>query len=180
MATAQNQTNAAFLNNTLATSLAGASAGTLNQNAGLSMDALGRGYSNARTDVANQFAPSLNALGTGFDQARSDITGAYPGAMDATRAGIAGYQPWINSGTAADTMYGNALGLNGAGGNAAATGAFQASPQYAWNRDQAIDAAARKAASLGTLRLRATHFRCNHGARRKPREQRVFELADQS
>jgi hypothetical protein len=149
MATSQGQTQAGFLNNMLATSIAGSSANELNQNAGLSLGALGTGYGQARTDVTNQFQPSLSALGTGFDQARSDITGAYAPAMDATRAGIAQYQPWINSGTSADAMYGNALGLNGAGGNAAATAAFQAGPQYGWARDQAIDAAARKASSLG-------------------------------
>lgn len=149
MATAQGQTQAGFLNNLLATNIAGSSAGTLNQNAQLSLGALGQGYGNARTDITSQFQPSLGALGTGFDQARGDITGAYAPAMDATRAGIAQYQPWIDSGRSADAMYTNALGLNGAGGNAAATDAFHVGPQYAWNRDQAIDASARKANALG-------------------------------
>jgi hypothetical protein len=149
MATAQGQTQAAFLNNLLATNLAGASASGLQSNANLAIGSLGAGYGNARTDVTNQFQPSLNALGTGFDQARGDITGAYAPAMDATKAGINEYQPWIGSGTSADAMYTNALGLNGPGGNAAATGAFQASPGYEWNKSQAVDAAARKASALG-------------------------------
>jgi hypothetical protein len=149
MATSQGQTQAGFLNNMLATSIAGSSANELNQNAGLSLGALGQGYGQARTDITSQFQPSLSALGAGFDQARSDITGAYAPAMDATRAGIAQYQPWIDSGRSADAMYGNALGLNGAGGNAAATDAFHVGPQYQWNVNQATDAAARKAASLG-------------------------------
>lgn len=42
-------------------------------------------------------------------------------------------------------MYMNALGLNGAQGNAAATGAFQAGPGYQWQRDQALDAGQRAA-----------------------------------
>ncbi len=46
-------------------------------------------------------------------------------------------------------MYADSLGLNGSGGNAAATAAFQASPNYQYQVDQATDAAARKAASLG-------------------------------
>src|SRR5258705_13286586 len=46
-------------------------------------------------------------------------------------------------------MYMNSLGLNGAGGNANATGAFQASPGYGWARDQAIEATARNANRFG-------------------------------
>jgi hypothetical protein len=80
MATAQNQTQAAFLNNLLATNIAGATAGQLQGYGNQAIGALGTGYGNARTDVTNQFQPSLSALGTGFDQARGDITGAYPGA----------------------------------------------------------------------------------------------------
>jgi hypothetical protein len=149
MASAAGQTQAAFLNNLLATSISGATTDQLNRNANLSLDALGTGYTGARGDVTAQFQPSLDSLGRGFDTARTDLTTGYGAAGDATRAGIAQYQPWINSGTSADAMYTNALGLNGAGGNAAATDAFHAGPQYQWNRDQAIDASARKMNSLG-------------------------------
>jgi hypothetical protein len=149
MASAAGQTQAAFLNNLLATSISGATTNELNQNASLSLGALGTGASAARADITGQLQPSLDALGTGFDTARSDLTSNYGPAADSIRTGIAGFQPWINSGTAADSMYGDALGLNGAAGNAAATGAFQASPGYQWNVDQATDAAARKASSLG-------------------------------
>lgn len=48
-------------------------------------------------------------------------------------------------------MYGNALGLNGADGNAAATGAFQAGPGYEWQMNQGIDALQRSNAARGVL-----------------------------
>src|SRR5712675_1505457 len=46
-------------------------------------------------------------------------------------------------------LYMDSLGVNGAGGNANAVGAFQASPGYAWQRDQAIEATARNANRFG-------------------------------
>lgn len=48
-------------------------------------------------------------------------------------------------------LYSNALGANGPGGNAAATSAFQASPGYQWNVDQALEQIMRKQGSLGGL-----------------------------
>lgn len=68
----------------------------------------------------------------------------------ATQAG-AKFDPFLKTGTAANTMYGNALGLNGAEGNAAATGAFQAGPGYQFQMDQGLQALDRGAASRGML-----------------------------
>ena len=53
-------------------------------------------------------------------------------------------------GAAGDMML-NALGLNGAQGNAAATAAFQASPGYEFKVNQSLDALDRRAASRGML-----------------------------
>ncbi len=50
------------------------------------------------------------------------------------------FQPWQQTGTAANSMVANALGLNGAEGNAAATGAFQTSPGYDFNLNQQLQA----------------------------------------
>jgi hypothetical protein len=69
----------------------------------------------------------------------------------ALNSAIGAYQPWVTSGTAANTMYGNALGLNGADGNAAATGAFQAGPGYQFALDQGTQAALRGASAAGML-----------------------------
>ena len=64
---------------------------------------------------------------------------------------IAGYEPWVASGKAANSLYGDALGLNGAEGNARATGAFQAGPGYDFAVDESMRAAERAASAGGTL-----------------------------
>ncbi|MCZ7463549.1 hypothetical protein [Rhizobium rhizogenes] len=69
----------------------------------------------------------------------------------ALNSAIGAYQPWVTSGGAANTMYGNALGLNGTEGNAAATGAFQTGPGYQFALDQGTQAALRGASAGGML-----------------------------
>lgn len=61
------------------------------------------------------------------------------------------YQPYTDTGTQANTMYANALGLNGAAGNTAATNAFQSSPGYQWQLGQGTQAVDRGAAAGGTF-----------------------------
>src|SRR5882672_908179 len=65
---------------------------------------------------------------------------------------IGAYTPLSNLGAKYGTgtnLYMDSLGVNGAGGNANAVGAFQASPGYDWMRDQAIEATARNANRFG-------------------------------
>lgn len=96
--------------------------------------ALGRAQGYLDTGLSNQ----TGAINTNYDAAIStlgNIPGLFQGAYD--------------RGERAGTMYSNALGLNGAGGNADATSAFQAGPGYKWQVDQATNAAARKASALG-------------------------------
>ncbi|WP_421445677.1 hypothetical protein [Agrobacterium tumefaciens] len=69
----------------------------------------------------------------------------------ALNSAIGAYEPWVTSGGAANTMYGNALGLNGSDGNAAATGSFQAGPGYQFAMDQGTQAALRGASAGGML-----------------------------
>jgi len=64
---------------------------------------------------------------------------------------VSNYQPYIDTGNAATSMYGNALGLNGSDGNAAATSAFQTGPGYQFALDQGTQAALRGASSAGML-----------------------------
>lgn len=59
------------------------------------------------------------------------------------------YDPYTKSGEAANTMYSNALGLNGAAGNQAATQAFQTSPGYSFQMQQGTQALDRSAAGSG-------------------------------
>lgn len=70
---------------------------------------------------------------------------------DALNSAISGYQPYVDAGKSATGMYSNALGLNGAGGNAAATDAFQTGPGYQFALDQGTQAALRGASAAGML-----------------------------
>lgn len=59
------------------------------------------------------------------------------------------FSPYNQTGLAANSMVGNALGLNGAAGNAAATNAFQAGPGYQYAVNQAMQGVNRAAAAGG-------------------------------
>lgn len=61
------------------------------------------------------------------------------------------YAPLAKEAGAAGNMYADALGLNGAEGNDAATAAYQASPGYQFALDQGLQALDRTAASRGAL-----------------------------
>lgn len=79
-----------------------------------------------------------------MDQGLSSATDNYTTAKNL-------FDQWYNTGSSANQMYGNALGLNGADGSAAAVSAFQTSPGYQFQVDQATEAAKRNASSLGML-----------------------------
>ena len=64
---------------------------------------------------------------------------------------VGNYNPYLATGGAANTMYGNALGLNGASGNAAATAAFQTDPGYQFALGQGEQAALRGASAAGMM-----------------------------
>lgn len=97
-------------------------------------------------------ASALSQLGTA--QAMNAAKGATDSAYERARGVLTGndyYKTWFNNGENAANMYSNALGLNGAGGNTAARGAFQANPGYQWQMDQGLQALNRTAASRGNL-----------------------------
>jgi len=70
------------------------------------------------------------------------------GALDQA---VSNYDPYLSAGKSATGMYSDALGLNGADGNAAATSAFQTSPGYQFTLDQGTQAALRGASAAGML-----------------------------
>jgi hypothetical protein len=79
-------------------------------------------------------------------EAQADLDKGFAGAMPELTNAVEAYTPLANLGAkygAGTDTYMDALGINGPGGNANATNAFQASPGYAWMRDQAIEATAR-------------------------------------
>lgn len=103
-------------------------------------DAIGKGQGILDQAQGN----ALASLGKGYGQARDDLNTQYTGA-------IGRLDPYNQAGLKGLGMYQNSLGLNGASGNADAVAAFQASPGYQWQVDQATDAAARKASATGAL-----------------------------
>jgi hypothetical protein len=103
-------------------------------------DLLNQGRTDALGAIGSGRTSGLSALGAGYDAARPEYEGA-----------IARFDPWAQAGQQALGTYQNSLGLNGAGGNAAAVSAFQESPGYQYQVDQATDAVARKASALGAL-----------------------------
>src|SRR6266853_431298 len=101
------------------------------------------------TDAADQNAALYQKYGT---DANKYLDTGLANQLPNLNSAIGAYTPLSNLGAkygAVTDMYMNSLGLNGAGGNADAVGAFQASPGYNWQRDQAIEATARNANRFG-------------------------------
>jgi len=71
------------------------------------------GYGAARGNLSQGF----NKAETAYGQARGDVTGGYGNALSALQRGtsqaVGALQPFAQSGQQANTLYGNALGLNG-------------------------------------------------------------------
>jgi len=70
---------------------------------------------------------------------------------NALNQAVDNYSPYLATGSGATTTLGNALGLNGAEGNAAATDAFQAGPGFQFALDQGNQAAMRQASAGGAI-----------------------------
>jgi hypothetical protein len=61
------------------------------------------------------------------------------------------YQPYADTSLKANSSYADALGLNGADGNARTTAAFQAGPGYEFAMDQGLQQLERRASARGAL-----------------------------
>lgn len=83
-----------------------------------------RGYADSNAMMDKGYGEAKRNLGTGYNtaegaygQARSDIGGGYGNALTALNRGtsqaVGALQPFAQSGQQANTLYGNALGLNG-------------------------------------------------------------------
>lgn len=82
----------------------------------------------------------LGELGVGFDKAS--------GYLDQGREV---YSPYAQRYEAGSKAYSDAIGLNGAGGNASALQQFQAGPGYQFNMDQGLQALTRARSAQGML-----------------------------
>lgn len=113
------------------------------------LDSLSGG--NAAKSSKNAIKENIGAL-DGLLKGGYDIIDS--GQNDANAAldrGIGFYQPYQQTGTAANDLYADALGLNGADGNGRASAAFTTSPGYEFTRSQGEQAALRGASAGGML-----------------------------
>lgn len=102
------------------------------------MNLIGAGIAARRNNLAQGQLDGIQSQNTGLiDQ----FENKYGTTFDASTA---------QAGRGAD-LYADALGINGAGGNARATGAFQAGPGYGFAMDQGLQALNRSAAAGGML-----------------------------
>lgn len=86
------------------------------------------------------FNAAFNSLNKGLNDANTDYSSA-----------LGMFAPYAANYGNASSAYADALGLNGASGNANATNMFQASPGYQYSTDQAIQALERRASAQGQL-----------------------------
>ena len=99
-------------------------------------------------DAAEARKRGLNAA---YDQASREIISGRNTANDYYGRALVPLQQLYDVGKTGVDAYSDALGLNGAEGNARAASRFQAGPGYQWAVDQAIANADRGAAARGSL-----------------------------
>lgn len=115
-------------------------------------DALTNGTNNALATLGTLGqGTALGALTQGYGQARNDVTAGYGAAQPFLSKLGEAYDPMVQGGQSAFNGYLDAIGANGAEGNARATANFQAGPGYEYARDQALEAVQRSAAARGGL-----------------------------
>jgi hypothetical protein len=115
-----------------------ANANLLNNNTNLMLSNLRAAKDEAIGYVDTAEPLQLNTLHDAYGQAR-----------DAYGTAKTEFQPYVDQGRQAGDLYNGSVGLGGATGHDAAVAAYRASPGYQYQVDQALDAVARKAASLG-------------------------------
>lgn len=96
---------------------------------------------NSNRGVISQYGTDANNL---IDQGATAAGGYLNSANDLNAGLVSQYQNGAN-------LYADALGVNGAAGNANATSAFTTSPGYQFSLDQGLQALDRSAAAHGTL-----------------------------
>jgi hypothetical protein len=135
---------------TLQNNLAGASNIVYPQAGNLLKDA----YGNAQTNLGTGYGAATGAINQGAGSALDYLGQGNTAAQGTLQANGGAYQPLTDLagryGQGAG-LYADALGINGAGGNQRATGAFQAGPGYEFALNQGIDAVNRRANAGGML-----------------------------
>lgn len=103
-----------------------------------------------------QAAEAANAartagLNAGFEKASGFLDSGLSDASATYERAASPFADFINSGTAANTAYGDALGLNGEEGYGRALDTFRANPGYQFSVDEANQAVMRNAGATGML-----------------------------
>lgn len=117
------------------------------------------GQAQTANDIYGRIA---GAIGTGQSQALGALGAATPDRLAALRSGYdtatgyynqarGEYAPYLPGAYASWNQMLDAAGVNGGGGFDRARSAFQASPGYQWQKEQATDEANRGAAAAGQL-----------------------------
>lgn len=92
---------------------------------------------------------------TAINQGKQDLTQQFGLGRDALNtqyaAALQNYQPFANAANAGSTQLGNALGLNGAAGNASALQGFQNNPGYLFQQQQGQNAVLANQARTGQM-----------------------------
>lgn len=108
-----------------------------------------KGYTAARGNLASGY----NTANQAYGQARSDVNAGYRNALSALAGGtnkaVVAYQPYSETGQNANTMYSNALGLNGAAAQQTFQQDYQADPFRDANADFANEALMRSLNARG-------------------------------
>ena len=135
--------------NSLINSITAGTNADLTNSATNAMNLLGQGAAGAQGAINTGYGNATGALSQYAGQAQGTLQNGVTGAMGTILGGNAALAPYQANGGAASTALGNALGLNGPAGSAAATSAFQAAPGYQFAQDQANSATQRAAAAAG-------------------------------
>lgn len=154
MASAKGQRQAAMMNIDYLNQNQATNATGLRQGADMSLAALGSGQTAANNAIRDYGAAAAGAIGTGYNQARGDLSGGFAQGRQSVQQGIDTFNPWVQSGQAANTAQSDFLGLNGAAGSgaqAAALNTWRGATGYQDVLDQTSDAALRKASVIGGL-----------------------------
>ncbi len=112
---------------------------------------MNRAYADSTATVNQGYGAARNALSSGYGaanqaygQGRSDVNTGYQNALSSLASGtnqaIGAYQPYSATGQNANTMYGNALGLNGLAAQQTFQQNYQADPFRDANADFANEA----------------------------------------
>jgi hypothetical protein len=105
----------------------------------------GGGAEKEAADKNRALYSQYGTVGTGF------LDNGLAGSKDALAQAKAEYNPYATAGTGALAMLGNAYGLNGAAGNAAASSAFTTAPGYDQGINSGLNAISRQRAATGML-----------------------------